>query len=155
LVPAANTTPLEVEVMECQPLHQLPSRLRLEGGQGGVAEFLIGGPVSRGDGVQQALRQLQQVGRFVGHRGTRVGGAFASASSHSSPKRGAWAAGEWWALSSLGSGRIHTTAPANAIPCKPITALSLFRQYDMRSPLERPLSRRIFADFSREDADQP
>src|SRR5437762_2415008 len=52
---------VEVEAVKRHALDQLAQRFRLEGSQGGVAEFLVRCPVGGGDAVEQTLVQLQQL----------------------------------------------------------------------------------------------
>ena len=58
--PAAALDPGEVETMELHPLDELSPRLRLERGQGRVAQRLVGIPVAGGNRVEQPAGQCQE-----------------------------------------------------------------------------------------------
>jgi rhomboid protease GluP len=53
---------VEVEPVEVHSLHEVPTALRLERGDGWVAQALVGLPVGLADRVQQSLGQVEQFG---------------------------------------------------------------------------------------------
>ncbi len=58
LMVSPETAELEVKLVKRKALYQLTLSLGLKRGQGGIAQFLVIGPVAVRDAVQQALVQL-------------------------------------------------------------------------------------------------
>ena len=58
---------MKVELVERESFDELAARFRLERGQVGGAQILIGRPIAVRNSVEQPLGEGQEFGRWIGH----------------------------------------------------------------------------------------
>jgi hypothetical protein len=68
LMLSTSAAQLKVKTMKVQTFDELPLGFRLKGGQSRIAEFLVNGPISVGNRIQQTLIESQEfVIQGIGH----------------------------------------------------------------------------------------